>query len=178
MSKKSNWASLIRSGEAVLQGLADLHGHLDLRGDRQGDPRGNVAGHGHVPRPSRLPTPRRRRSCSADWNNAVRRQQQGAVRDSPSATIDEVAIVAQDGAYPTPCVWSLPPATHPFDQSIQANWYSMACSFFKTHDMRGIYFWGIWYADGANAVPTTPARPRTGDPAGERRGHQECYTGT
>ena len=22
--------------------------------------------------------------------------------------------------------------------------------------MRGIYFWGVWYADGANAVLTTP----------------------
>ena len=32
----------------------------------------------------------------------------------------------------------------------------MACSFFKTHNMRGIYFWGIWYYNGADAALTTP----------------------
>ncbi len=74
-----------------------------------------------------------------------------------AAVIDEVAILAQDGAYPTPWDWSLPSQTYPFNQDIQANWYSMVCTFFKTHEMQGLYFWGVWYADGANALPQTPS---------------------
>jgi hypothetical protein len=73
-----------------------------------------------------------------------------------SATIDEVAIVAQDGAYWQPWAWTLPPKTNPYNENVQANWYSMVCTFFRTHDMAGIYFWGIWYSMGANAVLTTP----------------------
>ena len=74
-----------------------------------------------------------------------------------SATIDEVAILAQDGAYPRPWSWSLDPKYFPFNQNIQANWYSMVCTFFREHSMGGVYFWGIWYADGANALPQTPS---------------------
>jgi hypothetical protein len=89
------------------------------------------------------------------WNNALAHTNTVPFSLS-SATIDEVAILAQDGAYSTPWVWSLPAATHPFDPRIQANWYSMVCSFFKSHNMRGIYFWGIWYSAGGSAVLTTP----------------------
>jgi len=76
------------------------------------------------------------------------------------ATIDEVGIVAQDGAYSQPWMWSLPLGTHPFNQSIQANWFSMACSFFKSHAMKGIYYWGIWYDDGGSAVLKKPNAAR------------------
>ena len=102
----------------------------------------------------------------------------GCRSNSSSASIDEIAIVAQDGAYPTPWVYSLPLATNPFDQTIQANWYSMACSFFKTHNMRGIYFWGIWYANGANAVLTAPGPGLTQEIQPESAAViKECYTG-
>lgn len=95
-----------------------------------------------------------------------------------SASIDEVAIVAQDGAYATPWVYSLPLATNPFNQAIQANWYSMACSFFKTHNMKGIYFWGIWYSNGANAVLTTPGPGLTQEIQPESvTVIKKCYTG-
>jgi len=102
-----------------------------------------------------LPVTATRSDLLHAWNNAVRSVDKVPFSLS-SATIDEIAIVAQNGAYATPWAWSLPPATYPFDQSIQANWYSMACNFFKSHNMQGIYFWGIWYSDGANAVLTTP----------------------
>lgn len=96
-----------------------------------------------------------------------------------SATIDEVAIVAQDGAYPTPWVWSLPPESHPFNEDIQANWYSMVCTFFRSHDMAGLYFWGIWYADGANALPQTPSPGLAQEIQPESAAViQRCYTQT
>jgi len=57
-------------------------------------------------------------------------------------TIDEVGIVAQDGAYPTPWAFGLPVAGHPFDPTIQANWFKMVCSFVKQHAIKGAFFWG------------------------------------
>ena len=113
-----------------------------------------------------------------DWNYAATVADPLPFRLS-SASIDEIAIVAQDGAYPTPWVYSLPLATNPFNQTIQANWYSMACSFFKTHNMRGIYFWGIWYSNGANAVLTTPGPGLTQEIQPESVAViKKCYTGT
>jgi hypothetical protein len=96
-----------------------------------------------------------------------------------SATIDEVAILAQDGAYPTPWVWSLPSQYFPFDEKIQANWYSMVCSFYRSHSMGGVYFWGIWYTDGGNAMPQTPAPGLAQEvqPASAAV-IQRCFTGT
>ena len=94
-----------------------------------------------------------------------------------TASIDEVAILAQDGAYGEPWAWSLPFATYPFDQSIQANWYSMVCTFFKAHSMQGIYFWGVWYANGGNPFPKTanPANPQEIQPASAAV-IKSCYT--
>ncbi|HEV3213438.1 MAG TPA: hypothetical protein VGZ03_08605 [Acidimicrobiales bacterium] len=92
----------------------------------------------------------------AAWNTAITTSNKVPFALS-SASIDELAINAQDGAYHIPWAWGLPPNQYPFDQDIQANWYSMACSFFKTHNMRGLYFWGIWYSMGANAVLQTPS---------------------
>ncbi|HEV3328361.1 MAG TPA: hypothetical protein VGZ33_03100 [Acidimicrobiales bacterium] len=96
-----------------------------------------------------------------------------------SATIDEVAIVAQDGAYPRPWSWSLDPRYFPFNQYIQANWYSMVCSFFREHNLQGVYFWGVWYADGANALPQTPSPGLAQEiqPASAAV-IQSCFTGT
>jgi hypothetical protein len=95
-----------------------------------------------------------------------------------TASMDEVAIPAQDGAYTTPWVYSLPLNTNPFNQSIQANWYSMACSFFKEHNLRGIYYWGVWYANGAQAVLTTPGPTLTQEIQPESvTVIKECYTG-
>ena len=113
----------------------------------------------------------------AAWNTAVATSNKVPFSLS-SATIDELAINAQDGAYYEPWAWGLPPSDT-FDQNVQANWYSMACSFFKSHNMQGLYIWGIWYADGANAMPSTPdsALAQEIQPASAAV-IKSCYTGT
>ena len=111
------------------------------------------------------------------WNNALKSTDTVPFAIS-SATIDEIVILAQDGAYATPYKWSLPFNIHPFDQMVQANWYSMACSFFKMHNMSGIYYWGVWYRDGANAFPKSPT---ANDPQGVQPASaaviKKCFTG-
>lgn len=76
-----------------------------------------------------------------DWNKLLATSD--PVKFLSSAVIDEIGIQAQDGAYQSPNALSFPLATHPFNQTIQANWFTMACSFMKEHKMGGIYFSGI-----------------------------------
>ena len=154
LSKKSNWSSIISTAKRYYKGSLTFTVTWTFGAT------GKVTHAGTTPgmdtyQAINLPTTATPANLLSAWNTAVSGYNKVPFALS-SATIDEVAILAQDGAYHTPYAWSLPPATNPFDQSIQANWYSMACSFFRTHDMRGIYFWGVWYADGANAVLTTP----------------------
>ena len=171
MANKTEWPSFIKSAKRLYHGQLSFTinwaqtatGKVSWKGCRQG----------WTPTRWRpYPTARHPLDLLTAWNNALSSSDTVPFKLS-TATIDEVAIVAQDGAYSEPWVWSLPQQTHPFNQNIQANWYAMACTFFKTHAMHGIYFWGVWYADGANAVLRTPnaiSGPR--DPARECRRHQ------
>lgn len=94
------------------------------------------------------------------------------------ATIEEIGIPAQDGAYLEPFAWSLPSASHPFNQTIQANWFTMACEFFKENKMGGIYYWGSYLDVGANAVLKTP-NPKAPQAIQPRSvaSIQKCFTG-
>ena len=154
MAGKPNWATLIRTAKRYYKGS------LIFTDTWTQGAAGKVTHAETTPgidayQAASLPSTATRSDLLTAWNNAVRSVDRVPFSLS-SATIDEIAIVAQSGAYATPWAWSLPPATYPFNQSIQANWYSMACNFFRSHNMQGIYFWGIWYSDGANAVLTTP----------------------
>jgi hypothetical protein len=158
MANKTEWPSFIKSAKRLYRGQISFTinwaqtaaGKVSWKGTSPGMDTYQMASLPNSATPSDLLTA---------WNNAV--SSSDTVPFSLStATIDEVAIVAQDGAYSEPWVWTLPQQTHPFNQAIQANWYAMACSFFKMHAMHGIYFWGVWYDDGANAVLRTPDAAR------------------
>lgn len=84
-------------------------------------------------------------------------------------TIDEIGIPAQDGAYATPYA-TLPLSEYPFDEAIQANWFTAACNFMKSDQMmRGIYYWGPWLLsrDGALLSTPDPTTPMDLQPAGQ-----------
>jgi hypothetical protein len=177
MSKKSNWASLIKTAKRTYKGSLVFTVTWTYGGT------GKVAHASTSPgmdtyQAVNLPTTATPANLLTSWNNAVSSTDKVPFSLS-SATIDEVAILAQDGAYQVPYAWSLPSDTNPFNESIQANWYSMVCSFFKMHQMKGIYFWGIWYADGADAMPTTPSPglAQKIQPASAAV-IKSCYTGT
>ncbi len=74
-----------------------------------------------------------------------------------SATISEVGILPQDGAYSQPYSWSLPLAQYPFNQLIQANWFTAVCRFFKSHKMGGVYFWGSAIYEQNGVLLGTPS---------------------
>jgi Glycoside Hydrolase Family 113 len=155
MSKKSNWTSLISAAKKIYKGSLTFTVSWSFGATGKVTHAGTTPGMDTYQAVS-LPNNATPAELLSGWNNAVASSNKVPFALS-SATIDEVAILAQDGAYAQPYAWSLPPVTYPFDQNIQASWYSMACSFFKMHSMRGIYFWGVWYADGANALPSTPS---------------------
>lgn len=83
------------------------------------------------------------------WN-ALLAAQKYPVADS-SATIDEVGIPAQDGAYANPSTFS----GGTFDPKIQAYWFDAACGFMKAHKLAGIYFWGPQFSYNSGKLMTS-----------------------
>jgi hypothetical protein len=112
----------------------------------------------------------------AGWNRALHTTNK--VRNISSDVITEIGILAQNGAYSEPYAWRLPLKTHPFNQSIQANWFTAACQFYKAHGMRGIYFW-VAYLGGAEGMLLTspdPTQPRLLQPR-TQAAIRACFTG-
>ena len=79
-----------------------------------------------------------------------------------SVSDDEVGIPAQDNAYKSPSANVFPLSSNPFNQSIQTNWFSAACSFAKAHRMTGIYFWGSIMTWNHGALPGAPLPSQSG----------------
>jgi hypothetical protein len=70
------------------------------------------------------------------------------------ASMTEVGIMAQSGAYKTPSQVSLfgPPSPQALNPVIQANWFSGYCQIVRTNKMQGIYFWDINFPGDASAA--------------------------
>jgi glycosyl hydrolase family 113 len=120
MAKKSNWAAFIKSAKH------DYRGSLSFTINWAETAAGKVAWSGTTPgmdtyQLASLPNSATPSNLLTAWNNALSSSDTVPFSLS-SATIDEVAILAQDGAYSEPWVWSLPQQTNPFNESIQANW--------------------------------------------------------
>jgi hypothetical protein len=79
------------------------------------------------------------------------------------AVIDEVGIPAQNGLYYKPWLYGLPLSQYPFNQTVQAHWFSAACAFMKQHHMKGIYYWGPWLSRRNGALLTTPTASSADD---------------
>jgi hypothetical protein len=95
-----------------------------------------------------------------------------------AATISEIGIAAQDGSYDWPASGGVALHGHPFNQQIQANWFTAACAFMKQHMLRGIYFWGPWLARDGGSLPTVAdtSHPSNLQPAGQLA-IKKCFTG-
>lgn len=92
----------------------------------------------------------------SQWNSLLAAQK-FPVADS-AATIDEVGITAQDGAYANPSTF----AGGTFDPKIQANWFTAACDFMNSHKLAGIYFWGPQFSyNSGNLLATTDSTQPT-----------------
>ncbi len=115
----------------------------------------------------------------AGWDTLLSNTRYYGIGGISDATIDEIGIAAQDGAYASSSAGVLlPPADHPFNQQVQANWFTAACDFMKQHKMRGIYFWGSWLAVNAGSLPTAPVptKPSEIQPAGQSA-IATCFSG-
>jgi len=92
-------------------------------------------------------------------------------------TIDEVTIPAQTGAYTYPYIFDVPYTRQPFNQTIQANWFTMVCRFVKSHHLGGVYFWGPSIFEFQGGLPTAPDKSVSYNiqPASQRVLHN-CFT--
>jgi hypothetical protein len=101
---------------------------------------------------------------TAQWNHLLNTRASYKVPRLSRATIDEIGIPAQDGAYQQPYKGVLEPmSAHPFNQAIQVRWFSAACAFMKQHRMKGIYFWGPWLTSAIGAMLTAPDANKPSD---------------
>jgi len=100
---------------------------------------------------------------TAQWSHLLNTRAYKVPRLS-RATIDEIGIPAQDGAYQYPFKGVLKPmSAHPFNQQIQVHWFSAACAFMKQHRMKGIYFWGPWLTSTNGQMLTAPDASKPSD---------------
>jgi len=75
----------------------------------------------------------------AGWNANLAKNSFPAA-DS-TTTLTEVGIPSQNGAYYQPNNSKI--VGKPLNPKIQANWFTAACEFVKSHKMKGIYFWRL-----------------------------------
>jgi hypothetical protein len=116
-------------------------------------------------------------SILGQWDWLLSHRPAYSMPEISQETIDEIGIAAQDGAPAKPSSGSLPPATHPFNQAVQARWFTAACSFMKQHEMQGIYYWGQWMAalNGHLLTSPSPTHPSFLQPASQRA-IRACFT--
>jgi hypothetical protein len=81
-------------------------------------------------------------------------------------TDDETGIPAQNGAYASPNLTNLPLSKYPFNQLIQAHWFTAACAFVKTHNMGGIYFSTVLIYNGGLLTKPNPKESFVLQPSG------------
>jgi len=86
-----------------------------------------------------------------------------AVPNWSQTTIDEVGISAQNGMYAQPWQLGLPLSKYAFNQSIQANWFTVACAFMKARHMKGIYYWGPWLGNRGGSLLKVPTPANAAD---------------
>lgn len=96
-------------------------------------------------------------TIQGQWDWLLAHRSVYALPDIAHETIDEIGIPAQVGAEASPSSGGLPLATHPFNQTVQAHWFTAACDFMKEHRMQGIYYWGQWMASFHGRLLTSPS---------------------
>lgn len=111
------------------------------------------------------------------WDQLLRTSADYAIPSLHNVTIDEIDIAAQVGAYQDSSSSAFPLDTHPFNQSVQVRWYTAACAFMKQHQMRGIYYWGVWMGGHRGSLLTSPSssHPSNIQPA-SRSSIRRCFS--
>ena len=112
------------------------------------------------------------------WDYLLGHRGSYAVPAIASSTITEIGIAAQDGAYAWSPSGGVSFVGHPYNQQIQANWFTTACAFMNEHKMQGIYYWGAWLARNNGRLPTAPDTVRLTNlqPLGQQA-IKKCFTG-
>lgn len=81
------------------------------------------------------------------WNTWLDKKATGKL---PKITIAEAGIGAMDGAYHAPGDFYTKRAVNP---EVQANWYTAVCQVVRERQMRGVYWWSIYFDDDPNTKP-------------------------
>jgi hypothetical protein len=163
MTPSTYWAFAIAAAKSIFKGTLVFTATWLNSPDKKVWP-GSTAGIDTYPYlPSLSPTSKEKQIVGA-WDHLLLKF---PIPGNLSAwTDDETGIAAQDGAYAFPNMTDLPLATFPFNQAIQANWFTSACAWVKEHNMGGIYFSSVSISDGGLLTKPNPNESFELQPAG------------
>ena len=171
MAKKSNWAAFIKSAKH------DYRGSLSFTINWAETAAGKVAWSGTTPgmdtyQLASLPNSATPSNLLTAWNNALSSSDTVPFSLS-SATIDEVAILAQDGAYSEPVGLEPPPADQPVQREHPGELVLDGVHLLQDPRHAGDLLLGRVVRRRRERRPQdADAQPVPGDPARERRRHQ------
>ncbi|WP_206743414.1 glycoside hydrolase family 113 [Streptomyces graminilatus] len=94
------------------------------------------------------------------WQRWLDRKSTGKL---PRIVLSEVGIIAEDGAYRHPAVWTGGGRLNP---TVQRRWFEAACRVARDRDMAGLYWWNLdFHADPAVGSPAGSHTSFLGRPA-------------
>jgi hypothetical protein len=160
------WPALIASVRRLYSGRLVFATTWPV-GGTTAHPSGSIVGIDAYPRLASTKDSASASEVLAGWNDALRTE------SIPNgATLYEVGINANDGAYALPSAI----AQGAFNEQVQANWFTAACEFVKTHKLGGIYFWGpdIRFNHGKLTPQPEPKAPFQLQPA-TQAAIRECF---
>ncbi|MET7738429.1 hypothetical protein ABZT02_45260 [Streptomyces sp. NPDC005402] len=97
---------------------------------------------------------------AAGWQHWLDRKNTGKL---PRIVLSEVGIIAEDGAYRHPAVWTGGGKPNP---TVQQRWFEAACQVARDRDMAGLYWWNLdFHADPGAATPAGSLTSFLGRPA-------------
>ena len=94
------------------------------------------------------------------WQRWLDRKNTGEL---PRIVLSEVGIIAEDGAYRHPAVWTGGGKLNP---TVQQRWFEAACRVARDRDMAGLYWWNLdFHTDPAAGTPAGSRTSFLGRPA-------------
>ncbi|WP_060905558.1 glycoside hydrolase family 113 [Streptomyces scabiei] len=94
------------------------------------------------------------------WQRWLDRKSTGKL---PRIILSEVGIIAENGAYRHPAVWTGGGKLNP---TVQQRWFEAACKVARDRDMAGLYWWNLdFHADAAAGAPAGSHTSFFGRPA-------------
>lgn len=178
LADQNQWSQVIALSKNLYSGDLEVSYSWDTYAKKLRWPL-TIFGFDAYPRLPRDPVTATPKDLLDGWDWLLWHRHSYDIPDLAAATISEIGIAAQDGAYGWPASGGVPFRGHPFNQQVQVNWFTAACAFMRQQKLQGIYFWGPWLAEDRGSMLTRPdpEQPLNIQPR-SKPAIKACFTGS